>query len=210
MTVNFRSFSEQIHSPYLPIKEVALKEWAVCIAALAAGDQLILVRKGGVVEETRQFRLEETSFYLYPTYEHQRKDLIKESYREALEQTEQGIELPPKQVTITHAAHVVDDITVKDEDTLQKLDRFHILTHDYAQQRLLWQPDDALHILVVRAYKLTEPKTIDVKDDYVGCKSWITLANPIAQTDLEPVLSQDAFFAKRGELFEALGITQHS
>ncbi|MGZ4163198.1 MAG: DUF1802 family protein, partial [Tumebacillaceae bacterium] len=90
------------------------------------------------------------------------------------------------------------------------LDRFHILTHDYAEQRLLWQPDDALHILVVRAYKLTEPKTIDVEEDYIGCKSWITLANPITQTDLEPVLPQETFFAKRNELFEALGVTQHS
>jgi hypothetical protein len=210
MTVNFRSFSEGIHSPHLPIKEVALKEWAVCIAALAAGDQLILVRKGGVVEETRQFRLEETSFYLYPTYEHQRKDLIKSSYRDTLEQTLQGVEVPPKRVTITHAAHVVDDITVRDEDTLRKLDSFHILTPDYAEQRLLWQPNDPLHILVVRAYKLTEPKTIDVEDAYIGCKSWLTLANPIVQTDLEPVLSDEVFFEQRAALFETLGVKEHS
>lgn len=211
MTISFRSFSKEIHSPYLPIKEVALKEWAVCIEALAQGEQLILVRKGGIVEETRDFRLEETSFYLYPTYEHQRADLIKKQYRDVLEQTKQGIELPPKQVTITHAAHVVDDIAIKeDADALKKLDSFHILTHDYAKERLLWQASQPLHIMVVRAYKLTEPKTIPVEASYSGCKSWLKLAEPIQGTDLEPVMSQEQFWNQRQELFEALGVTEHS
>lgn len=211
MTISFRSFSSEIHSPYLPIKEVALKEWAVTIQALAAGDQLILVRKGGILEETRQFRLEETSFYLYPTYEHQRKELVKKEYRETLEQTKAGIELPPKEVTITHAAHVTDDIAIReDAAALKRIDPFHILTHDYAQERLLWQPSEPLHILVVRAYRVTDPKTIPVESAYIGCKSWLTLANPIADTDLEPVLTDEQFLAQREELFAALGIKQHS
>lgn len=209
MGISFRSFSEFLHSPHLPIKEVALKEWAAIIDGLASGKQMILVRKGGIMEETREFRIEESSFYLYPTYEHQRKDLIKPEHHAALERTLEGVELPPKQVTITHMAHVVDDIGIKeDRHILQKIDPYHLLTHNYAQERLLWQPDKALHILVVRAYKLSVPKTIQVEDDYLGCKSWVTLKEPITDIDFEPVLDDAAFHQKRDEILHALGAKQ--
>jgi hypothetical protein len=207
MNVTKRSFSQVLHSSYLPIKEVALKEWAVCIEALGRGEQALLVRKGGVLEETREFRLEETSFYLYPTYEHQRAKLIKEPWKEALKQTTEGLELPPRSVTITHAAHVVDDITFKDdEEVLKRLDPFHILTHDYAAERLHWQSNQPLHILLVRAYRLTEPKTIAVEDDYLGCRSWLTLKQSIHNTDLEPVLNDEQFAVLRDKILLAAGL----
>ncbi|HEU4965462.1 MAG TPA: DUF1802 family protein [Bacilli bacterium] len=210
MGVSLRSFSEGVHSPHLPIKAVALKEWAVIIDGLARGEQLLLVRKGGIQEETREFRLEETSFYLYPTYEHQRRDLIKPEHHQALERTQSAADhAPPGQVTFTHLAHVVDDITVKeDPSVLAKLDRYHRMTHDYAAERLRWQSDKALHILVVRAYKLTEPKTIDVLDEYLGCKSWVTLQEELRDFDLEPVLEDEAFHAKRCEIFAALELNE--
>ncbi|WP_157729592.1 DUF1802 family protein [Tumebacillus algifaecis] len=209
MGIGFRSFSLELHSPHLPIKEVALKEWAVCIDAIANGEQLVLLRKGGITEETREFRLEETSFYLYPTYEHQRAQLIKPEYQERVEQTMEGIELPPKAVWITHAAHVVDDITLHSEDDLKKLDPFHILTHNYASERLQWRNDKPLHILTVRAYKLTTPKQVHVAPEYLGCKSWLTLQKPITDTDLEPVLSAEAFEHRRQQIFQALGFNEH-
>ncbi|TCP55530.1 hypothetical protein EV586_103183 [Tumebacillus sp. BK434] len=209
MGIGLRSFSLELHSPHLPIKEVALKEWAVCIDAIAKGEQLVLIRKGGITEETREFRLEETSFYLYPTYEHQRSQLIKPQYQARVEATMQGVTVPPQEVVITHAAHVVDDITVLAEQDLKRLDPFHIMTHDYAAERLQWRNDKPLHILTVRAYKLTVPKTIPVAEGYLGCKSWITLQQPIVDTDLEPVLSEAAFAARRQLIFDALGITEH-
>ncbi len=55
--------------------EHALKEWAVTIAALAAGDQVLIVRKGGIGE--KRFELPHPRFYLFPTYAHQRPELVK-------------------------------------------------------------------------------------------------------------------------------------
>jgi len=206
MPISIRSFSEELHSPHIPVKAVALKEWAACIDALGDGTQHILVRKGGILEETREFRIEETSFYLYPTYEHQNKELLKPGERERLARVGDGIELPPQQVTITHAAHVVDDITFKHEEPLGKLDPYHILTHQYATERLQWRSNEPLHILVVRTYRLSEPKTITVRDEYLGCRSWITLAEAIADTDLIPVLDAEAFRRVRDEIHELLGV----
>lgn len=207
MSISIRSFSEQLHSPHIPVKGIALKEWAVCIEAMASGEQVVLLRKGGILEETREFRLEETSFYFYPTYEHQREDLIKSQYRDMLKGTLEGVEIPPKQVTITHMAHVVDDICIRDDlAALQKVAPYHILAHDYAKDRLLWKSEEPLHILVVRAYKLTEPKTIEVDSEYAGCRSWLALKQPITDTDFEPVLSSVKFADLRQEIHDVLGI----
>jgi len=210
MSVSIRSFSEELHSPHLPIKGVALKEWAVCIEALGSGDQVVLLRKGGILEETREFRLEETSFYFYPTYEHQREDLVKKDYRDTLNQTLQGAEGSANQVTITHMAHVVDDICIKEDGAaVQKLAPYHILTPEYAGERLQWKADQPLHILVVRVYKLTEPKTVKVEQEYSGCRSWLKLKEPIVDTDFEPVMSSVQFAAVRQEIHDLLDVHHH-
>ena len=59
----------------------ACKEWAVIVHALLEGEQIIDVRKGGLREEGRHFDLQSTRFWLYPTAEHQKPELLKEPYR---------------------------------------------------------------------------------------------------------------------------------
>ena len=68
-------------------KPKALKEWASAVKALEDGTQIFIMRKGGIVEETRDFQVESTDFFLYPTYEHQRKELLKEDYRGVIDET---------------------------------------------------------------------------------------------------------------------------
>ena len=41
-----------------PLSPLSLKEWAVAVKALGEGEQIITIRKGGLYEETREFRLE--------------------------------------------------------------------------------------------------------------------------------------------------------
>ena len=59
----------------------ALKEWASAVKALEAGSQIFIMRKGGIIEETRDFQVVSNDFYLYPTYEHQRRELLKAPYQ---------------------------------------------------------------------------------------------------------------------------------
>ncbi|MDG0790271.1 DUF1802 family protein [Cohnella ginsengisoli] len=44
---------------------IALREWAVAVKALEAGKQIMVLRKGGIAEETKEFRLESPSFFLF-------------------------------------------------------------------------------------------------------------------------------------------------
>ena len=64
--------------------QMALKEWAVTVQALAQGQQILLLRKGGIHESGKNFRVIHPDFLLYPTYEHQREDLLKEAHQSSL------------------------------------------------------------------------------------------------------------------------------
>src|SRR5262245_2425056 len=59
----------------------AYKEWAAVVHALLEGEQIVDVRKGGLREEGRHFGLQSTRFWLYPTAEHQKAELLKAPYR---------------------------------------------------------------------------------------------------------------------------------
>src|SRR5919205_975117 len=63
---------------------VAFKEWAVTVRALAEGEQLVTLRKGGIREENRHFEIEHDRFFLYPTFDHQQGNLVRESHRPEL------------------------------------------------------------------------------------------------------------------------------
>ena len=69
---------------------IAFKEWAVTVRALAEGEQLVTLRKGGIREADRHFTVQHDRFFLYPTFDHQRNDLVRESHvpelRRALEE----------------------------------------------------------------------------------------------------------------------------
>ena len=70
---------------------IAFKEWAVTVRALAEGEQLVTLRKSPR-ETNRQLRLEHDRFFLYPTFEHQRNDLVRESHQPELRRAlEEGV-----------------------------------------------------------------------------------------------------------------------
>src|SRR3989338_10481056 len=65
---------------------VALKEWATVLKALAQGEQLLLIRKGGLIEPGSGFDVRAKSFVFYPTFEHQAVNYLREPYRRYFEQ----------------------------------------------------------------------------------------------------------------------------
>jgi len=54
-----------------PTSNIAFKEWAVLCAALGAGRQTIILRKGGIDEGREGFRVKHDEFWLLPTQFHQ-------------------------------------------------------------------------------------------------------------------------------------------
>src|SRR5438874_1451206 len=66
----------------------AFKEWAVICEALGQGQQSLILRKGGIDENAGEFTIEQTRFWLYPTFSHQQNDGINEDARQLLQQVE--------------------------------------------------------------------------------------------------------------------------
>ena len=59
-----------------PTHDRAFKEWAVSCQTMAEGRQILLIRKGGIREESGVFRIHDPEFWLMPTYEHQNAALL--------------------------------------------------------------------------------------------------------------------------------------
>ena len=89
--------------------QVALKEWAVVVSAMDRGEQVLLLRKGGISEDGKDFRVVHPEFLLYPTFEHQKEELLKESYhdelRHVLSEAENG-----ETITFSHWAKLEEII----------------------------------------------------------------------------------------------------
>ncbi len=168
----------------------ALKEWAVTVQALAEGKQVLLLRKGGIHEKS--FPVEHREFLLYPTYEHQRADLLKSAYHPDLQRVlaERGA---PDMVRITLWARVTDVFEVRSQDKVEALSPHYIWTTDYASERLHWRPIQPLRVLLVRAYRLARPVQLPVLPQYGGCVSWLELATPVELAGLEPVLTDEGY-----------------
>ncbi|MBN2984953.1 MULTISPECIES: DUF1802 family protein [Cohnella] len=180
-------------------RPIALREWAVAVRALEEGRQAIVLRKGGIAEETKEFRLESPEFYLFPSYEHQRPELVKPEFRDAVEATRAEAAANPGRVRLTSYAEAAEDYEVTDAKTLERLNELHIWTADYAEERLKWKKTKPLHVLLLRVFKFDEPIEIPESDSYGGCKSWLRLEEEIAQRTRKPVLD-DRQFANQAEL----------
>lgn len=184
--------------------QTALKEWALACAALGRGDQILLLRKGGIAEEGKHFRVEHPEFLLFPTYEHQRADLVKPAARAELEaiRASRG---PADRVEVRFWARVAQDFTITETAELEVLAPLHPWSDDYALSRLRWKPRHPLHALALRVYRLAAPASIPLRPEYGGCKSWLTLADEIALEGARAVLDDRAFDEQLGRVRDALG-----
>ncbi len=183
---------------------VALKEWAAAIQALTEGTQLFILRKGGIREETKDFQVKSDSFFLYPTYEHQKKELLKEEYQSKIDETLKQWDPDSGFVAVSAFAELVEDIEISDQEQLEKLQNFHIWTERFAEERLRWKRKNPLHLMLLRMYKLEKPLQIKISTEYIGCKSWIELQDVRRDSIRAPVLSDEEFISRVSEIKAAL------
>ena len=186
-----------------PDCSLALKEWAVAIGALATGRQIMILRKGGIHKDDKEFRVVHPEFLLYPTYEHQKAELLKESSHADLEKTREEDDIPGL-LTLGYWCRVTDTFEVREDTALNALSGHHIWTDDYAQRRLHWRPTQPLTVALLRVYELQQPQAVPVLDEYVGCKSWVELGQDLPLGYMSPALKDDEYESKAGVIREAL------
>ena len=183
---------------------IALKEWAITVDALASGEQILLMRKGGIHEESKDFRIIHDEFLLYPTYEHQTPELLKQSYQGNLK-TLLGTQRDETKVKFSEWATVHEVLEISDQDKIESLHDFHIWTDEYAQGRLHWKPMVPLSIILVRVYTLESSTSVPFIPEYQGCTSWVDIIPKIDMENKTPVLSDAEFEVKVNQINKALG-----
>ncbi len=188
---------------------IAFKEWAVTVRALAEGEQLLTLCKGTDREPDNDFRLEYERFFLFPTFDHQRSDLVRESHRPELARAlEEGVwseseptpqamlrdgEITqPDRVRIRAWAEVAACFTITDRRSVDALSPFYVWTTDYPEKRLAWARRHPLHVILLRTYRIPRPVTVKVRDDYQGRQSWLELTRDLP-FEGTPVLSDEEF-----------------
>ena len=179
---------------------LALKEWAVVQRSLLEGHQIILLRKGGLIEETGDFDLRARQFLLYPTYEHEteRAGDLQPCFGQWL-QEEEARKTAPSEIRIEAAAEVTDVVRVEDREKLLTLAPQHIWSPQFIHGRYDWEPYKPVFVLLLRAYSLPAPVVLPVERGYGGCRSWIELAAPVSTLGSIPAVS-DEYYACRREL----------
>jgi hypothetical protein len=182
---------------------VALKEWAVAVKALREGRQVLLVRKGGISEESRHFKINAERFLFFPTYEHQRADLLQPEYRDDLA-TVLAEGRDPSTIRLDTFAELTDLIEVAEPAQVEALAPFYCFSTQYAEERLRWKPRHPLLVMAIRAYRLAAPLVLENRPEFGGCKSWITLEHDVDPATLTAALSDHEYAARIAAVREAL------
>jgi hypothetical protein len=177
---------------------VAFKEWAGVCDALAAGRQVVILRKGGIAEGPGGFAPEHPAFWLYPTRVHEAEQGLR---AEPVTPTPP----PPAGSVDLRALAVVAELGYLDHpEALPGLAEFHVWTEPTARKRFDYRRP-GLWVLGVRVFVQPEPLRIEETPAFAGCKSWVPLDEPLPTSGLRPVLDDEAFARQMDRLRGVLG-----
>ncbi len=171
----------------------AFKEWQVITEALCAGEQIIILRKGGIAEGREGFQIEAKRFWLFPTQFHAQREKTKPAAAKWFPPADAGTSAT---VTLRCFADLVRTSFLSRWEDVAALDPFHFWIEAAVREKFNWDEPPGLHALVVRVHRLHAPLTLALTPEMSGCKSWIDLPQDFIAHPSIPVLD-DVTFSKR-------------
>lgn len=182
----------------------AFKEWAVVVDALGHGEQILILRKGGIAEGRDGFRVEHERFLVFPTLFHQQRAQVVPAAQmryDAIAPSLPG----PDTLRLEFFAEVVGWRKIASLAEAERLRGQHIWRDEVIAERFEWGKEQAIHALALRVWRLPHRLELPMLPAYGGCKSWIELAEEIPTDEATPVLADSAFAAKLAAFYNALG-----
>lgn len=178
--------------PETIIGNVALKEWAITCEALAQGRQIVLLRKGGLLDEDGTFSLEHGQFFLLPTWLHQEEALVRPDDRDLFRVTQK---LPGESLQVAFLRHfarveAVWQLDERDEAILASAP--HIWSRQYLDVRFGYKSDKPLLCAALRVWELQAPLRYELRPQDMGCRSWVEMNAPL-ESAATPVLDDESF-----------------
>jgi hypothetical protein len=196
----------------------AFKEWQVIVEALGAGEQVLILRKGGIAEDHGGFRVKHDRFWLFPTQFHEQLARTKPAAAKFWQDvgrvpspantTMRGSDFakastdkegtPPttSEITLRFWAEIVRSSFLTDWAQVAALDAQHLWIEPVVRERFEWGRQPGIFALIVRVHRLNEPVVFTPTVAMAGCKSWVELPYDFAALPSTPVLDDTAFARK--------------
>lgn len=174
---------------------VAFKEWAIVVDALGRGEQILILRKGGLSEGREGFRVEHPDFLLFPTlYHHQRESVLPEAQ---LRFDQIAPHWPPLGIVrLAYFASVADWQRIDSLSVAERLRGQHCWRDEVIANRFDWGRSKNIIALALRVFRLAHEIELAVQPAYGGCKSWVELECDIPVQGAQPVLDEQTFHRK--------------
>lgn len=181
---------------------VAFKEWAAVCLALGAGEQLLILRKGGIHEGRAGFQVAHRWFWLYPTRFHESPGQLTPTASQWLAPA-RDLAPPSGRTWLRHLAEVTDVYAIPTLTGLARLEGWHGWSTETVQSRFAYR-QPGLFALVVRIYRRDEPWDLAETAAMAGCRSWVELDGPLTTAGVKPVLADPIFLSRRQALCAVL------
>jgi len=181
---------------------IAFKEWAVVVDALGRGEQVLILRKGGIREQRGEFHADHQEFWLFPTQYHEAERSVIPSKRPLLR--EMAAVAPRDFVDIEYYAVADPVLTITDIECVKRLQGRHIWNEQVLRERFQFGREAGLHAMLARVYRRPATERFALCESYAGCKSWVELERGLSTEGLTPVLGDAEYRAHREEIVELL------
>lgn len=186
------------------VERIALKEWAVLADAMARGDIIAMVRKGGIREQRAGFSVRHERFLLYPSFFHEKEHELAPRFRGELA-TAHARRPPAGMLRIEYVATAVAVWRVTELERLRAIEHEHGLAWDAVVSRFRYRDRPLVHVVAVRVARLAKSALLPEVRRYMGCVSWVALDAPVAVTDATSVLAEADLARRLVALEDALG-----
>lgn len=182
---------------------IAFKEWAIVVDALGRGDQIIILRKGGISEDGGGFKPEHEKFLLFPTLFHQQRESVIAPAQGRFDTLSPQL-APPGTLRIEYHAELVASRQLHSLDDALALRGQHIWRDEVIRERFDWGAERAIFALAVRVHRLPRAIEMPMLGAYGGCKSWVELEEDVPLAGSMPVLNDADFNTKLEDIKRAL------
>ena len=164
---------------------IAFKEWLIVVDALGRGEQIIILRKGGLSEGHGGFKVEHSRFLLFPTRFHQQRESVVPSAQSRFDEIAPSFPATDC-VRIEFFCEVAGWQRLHSLAAAERLRGQHIWRDEVIAERFDWGREKNIHALAVRVFHLPKAVQLPMLENYGGCKSWIALEQEIARLLAEP------------------------
>jgi hypothetical protein len=182
---------------------IAFKEWAIVVDALARGEQIVILRKGGISEGRGGFQVEHPQFLLFPTLFHQQRESVVPHSQQRFDEIATSFPAA-NALRVEFYAEVVEWRRLEVLADAERLRGQHIWRDEVIAERFDWGQSKNIFAMAVRVFRLPSPVELPMLPSYGGCKSWIELERDIDTDHATAVLGDSEFAAKCSRFMAAL------